>query len=81
LRWIEGDTYREVFDTPGAHADAMPDPDFLVAFAIGRECVFSHRFSWADSGVSPDAELLAAMERDVRKSLQDRPQYGARSTW
>ncbi|MFB6174201.1 MAG: hypothetical protein ABEI39_06115 [Halobacteriales archaeon] len=68
IRWLRSDAFEAAFDS-SAYADATPDPDFLVAFAVGREFVSTHRFTWGDSDAPTDREMLGA----INEALRERP--------
>lgn len=66
IEWLQSDAFEAAFDS-SAYADATPDPDFLVAFAVGREFVHTDRFSWGDADAPTEAQVLVAIEEALRE--------------
>lgn len=69
-RWQGSDAYRDAFDRRG-RSDADPDPELLVAFAVGREYVTTYRYTWGHTDDPSDEELLEALEAALAGEAED----------
>lgn len=67
LAWEDGDAYRDAFGGEGA-ADAEPDPDLLVAAAVGDR-VTTYRYTW---GNEPDDHDVLGKLDGALADLEDR---------
>ena len=72
FRWQRSDEYRDTFDRGGS-ADASPDPELLVAFAVGVEYVSTHRSTWGHTDDPSDAEVLSALEEALADEANRTP--------
>ena len=59
--WTGSADYRDTFDTEG-YADSDPDPELLVAGAIGLD-VTTYRYSWGEG--PSDEDVLGALDESL----------------
>lgn len=61
-RWKSSPAYEERFEPSEGGSDSSPNPDLLVAFAVDRDYITTHRYTWGHTDAPSDEELLDALE-------------------